>query len=56
MVHFVRWAVSWIMELEYHYNDIAWAIVWVPNRAIDIGGGGWTICGNSQLERGFIGT
>ena len=25
---------------EYHYHGIAWAIVWDPNKAIDIGGGG----------------
>ena len=26
------------MELEYHYNVIAQAIFWAPNKAIDIGG------------------
>ena len=30
-------------ELEYHYNGIAWAIVWDPNKEINIGSGHWHI-------------
>ena len=24
-------------ELEYHHTDIVWAIIWGPNKVIDIG-------------------
>ena len=37
------------MVLEYHYNGIVWAILWKPNKAIDIGE--YSICGGGQLER-----
>ena len=37
------------LELEYHYNDITWAIVWDQNKAIDVGE--WSICGGGWLER-----
>ena len=36
-------------ELQYRYNGFVWAIVWDPNKAIDIGE--WLICGGGQLER-----
>ena len=29
------------MELAYRFNGIAWAIVWDPNKAIDIGN--WSV-------------
>ena len=35
--------------LEYHYNGIAWVIIWDPNIVIVIGE--WSICGGVQLER-----
>ena len=35
-------------ELKYCYNGIAWAVVWDPNKAIDIVE--WLICGGGQLE------
>ena len=37
-------------ELEYHYNGIAWTIVWDPNKVIDLRGGGVN-CGCGWLER-----
>ena len=29
---------GWFRELEYRYNGSVWAIVWHPNKAINIGG------------------
>ena len=37
------------MELEHHYNDIVWEIVWELNKVIDIGE--WSVCESGQLER-----
>ena len=37
-----------IREKEYHYNDFIWAIVWYPNKVIDIGE--WSICDSDRLE------
>ena len=36
-------------ELEYHYNGIAWWIIWDLNKAIDIGK--WPICGCDRSEK-----
>ena len=36
-------------ELKCCYSDIAWAIVWQSNKAIDIGE--WSICGGGRFER-----
>ena len=36
-------------DLEYCQNGIAWAIIWDPNKAIDIRE--WAICGGGWLER-----
>ena len=35
-------------ELKYHYNSIVGAIVWDPNKVIDIGE--WSICGDGRLK------
>ena len=40
-----------VIGLGYHYNGIAWAIVWDPNKAINIVE--WSICGYEWLE-GFL--
>ena len=36
-------------NLEYLYNGIVWAILWDPNKAINIGE--WSTCGGGHLER-----
>ena len=36
------------MELEYHYNGIAWVIIWDEQSPINIGD--WSICSGGQLE------
>ena len=43
------WGGGWFRELDNCYNNIVWAIVWDPNKAIDIGE--WLICGGSWLKR-----
>ena len=40
---------GWFRELEYCYSCIAWAIIWDPNKVIDIGE--WWMCGQGRLER-----
>ena len=37
------------LELEYCDNGILWAIVWDPNKVINIGE--WVMCGGGWLER-----
>ena len=44
--------IGLVRELQYCYNCSAWAIVWDPNKAIDIGE--WSICTDGHLEGGFI--
>ena len=39
--------------LEYHRNCIAWAVVWISNKVVDIGE--WSVCEGGRLAyRGFI--
>ena len=38
-----------LRELEYCYNGIAWAIIWDPNKTINIEE--WWICGGGWLKR-----
>ena len=40
--------VVYFTELEYQYNGMAWAVIWDPNKTIDIGK--WSICGVGQLK------
>ena len=43
------WSVYGVsMEVEYHNNWIVWAIIWDPNKAIDIGE--WLICVGGRLK------
>ena len=50
-----KWPIKvggWFRGLECWNNGMYWAIVWDPNKVVDIGE--WSICGGGWLERFYF--